>query len=243
MSNQRTPKSILPKVHSLPFLALLLACADSATAQEFFLQGADGARGLEGSAGSVGDPELVCDGTSCTLEQDLVVRGSGTFDTLEAVEASITIAEADGQTVNMSVWMPECPRGYRRDRTCPSCDRVILCVNGLDEMVKVGDFWVDRYEASVWQNANCTGTQYGIFEYDWDGADGFPHHGSFSTPLYACSVRDEIPSRWLTWFHAQSACAASGKRLLTNAEWQAAVAGTHDPPVDRQVSRGGGSSR
>ena len=96
-------------------------------------------------------------------------------------------------------------------------------------MVKVGDFWVDRYEASVWENADCTGTLYGGDADNWDEATEFPYHGSFTEPLHACSVRDVRPSRWLTWFQAQSACAASGKRLLTNGEWQAAVAGTNDP--------------
>jgi formylglycine-generating enzyme required for sulfatase activity len=33
----------------------------------------------------------------------------------------------------------------------------------------------------------------------------------------------------LSWFQANIACASSGKRLLTNAEWQAASAGTVDP--------------
>jgi formylglycine-generating enzyme required for sulfatase activity len=37
------------------------------------------------------------------------------------------------------------------------------------------------------------------------------------------------PSAYLTWFQAQAACAASGKHLITNAEWQAAVIGTRDP--------------
>jgi formylglycine-generating enzyme required for sulfatase activity len=37
------------------------------------------------------------------------------------------------------------------------------------------------------------------------------------------------PARFLSWFQAQQACALSGKRLLTNAEWQMAAAGTPDP--------------
>jgi len=98
-------------------------------------------------------------------------------------------------------------------------------------MIKVGDFWVDRYEASVWENADCTGTEYGGEMDNWADATGFPYHGSFSEPLFACSVAGVDPARFLTWFQAQAACAASGKRLLTNAQWQAAVAGTHDPGI------------
>ena len=37
------------------------------------------------------------------------------------------------------------------------------------------------------------------------------------------------PSRFLTWFQAQQACAASDKDLCTNEQWQAAAAGTWDP--------------
>jgi formylglycine-generating enzyme required for sulfatase activity len=47
--------------------------------------------------------------------------------------------------------------------------------------------------------------------------------------LFACSVSGVTPSMELTWFQAQTACEASGKHLCTNAEWQAAVAGTVDP--------------
>jgi formylglycine-generating enzyme required for sulfatase activity len=36
----------------------------------------------------------------------------------------------------------------------------------------------------------------------------------------------------VTWFQAEQACALSGKRLLTNQEWQRAAAGTPDPGAD-----------
>jgi formylglycine-generating enzyme required for sulfatase activity len=37
------------------------------------------------------------------------------------------------------------------------------------------------------------------------------------------------PSRFLTWFQAAAAARNAGKRLPTNAEWQAAALGTPDP--------------
>jgi formylglycine-generating enzyme required for sulfatase activity len=43
--------------------------------------------------------------------------------------------------------------------------------------------------------------------------------------LYAASIAGVPPSE-VTWFQAQQACANVGKRLLTNAEWQMAAAGT-----------------
>ena len=38
-----------------------------------------------------------------------------------------------------------------------------------------------------------------------------------------------VPSREITWFQAAQACASSGKRLCSNAEWQTAASGTLDP--------------
>jgi hypothetical protein len=51
----------------------------------------------------------------------------------------------------------DCPNGYAVESG--------VCKRGGDEMVKVGRgmsaFWIDRYEMSVWSNAEGTGTQYG----------------------------------------------------------------------------------
>jgi len=50
-----------------------------------------------------------------------------------------------------------------------------------------------------------------------------------SPGVYAVSIPGVSPSACLTWFQAQQACAASGKRLVRNEEWQRAAAGTPDP--------------
>jgi hypothetical protein len=50
--------------------------------------------------------------------------------------------------------------------------------------------------------------------------------------IYAVSLPGVPPSAFLTWFQAQAACKNSGKRLPTNAEWQAAANGTPDPGTD-----------
>ncbi|MBI3611096.1 MAG: SUMF1/EgtB/PvdO family nonheme iron enzyme [Nitrospirae bacterium] len=96
-----------------------------------------------------------------------------------------------------------------------------------DIMVKVGPLCVDKYEASVWSNPDGTVTQYGDTADDYPV--GFPDNGNWTTPVYAVSMAMVPPSRYITWFQAQQACALSGKRLLTNAEWQMAAAGTPDP--------------
>ena len=102
------------------------------------------------------------------------------------------------------------------------------CPDHAGEMVMVGDFCIDKYEISVWDNPDCdgTGNQYGEADGDWPA--GFPKNGNWTAELYACSISDVTPSSRMTWFQAAQACVLSGKRLCTNAEWQAAVAGTPD---------------
>jgi len=100
-----------------------------------------------------------------------------------------------------------------------------------DEMVRVGTFWIDRYELTLWSQPNCATT---ALSNESDEASqlesmGFAGNGNWSVPVYACSVAGHSPSRFLTFFQAQQGCALSGKRLCTNGEWQAAAAGTADP--------------
>jgi formylglycine-generating enzyme required for sulfatase activity len=92
--------------------------------------------------------------------------------------------------------------------------------------LKVGPLCVDMYEASVWSNRDGTGTQYGTTSDDYPAT--FPDNGNWTAPLYAVSMPGVKPATHITWFQAQQACALSGKRLLTNAEWQTAAAGTPD---------------
>jgi formylglycine-generating enzyme required for sulfatase activity len=53
-----------------------------------------------------------------------------------------------------------------------------------------------------------------------------------SNDIYALSLPGVAPSANITWFQAQAACENARKRLPSNAEWQAAVAGTPDPGPD-----------
>ena len=190
--------------------------------------------GEAGAAGEPGESPLDCDEAGCVLERNLTIVGdlSATEGDIAGSvtsdgEADISSVVVETLSVTTRVDTPECPAGYVREEVDVP-DHVVLCVRGLDEVVKVGDIWVDRYEASVWSRSDCSGTQFGDTD-DWGiVSDEFPYHGQFTTPLYACSVREVTPSRYLTWFQAQATCAASGKHLLSNAEWQAAVIGTYD---------------
>jgi hypothetical protein len=96
-------------------------------------------------------------------------------------------------------------------------------VAGTGAMVQVGPTCIDKYEASVWSSPTG-GTQYGVSSDDYPCND----NGQDCNNIYARSVAGVTPSAFITWFQAQQALANSGKRLPTNAEWQAAVAGTPD---------------
>ena len=143
----------------------------------------------------------------------------------------------------------DCPTGYAKstdagDAPFTVCRRT-LGGGRFDEVVKVGfgasAFWIDRYEASVWDNAATTGMR--LFRnFDSTSAD-FPKSGQWRTPgrtstvrsplptppAYAWSIRGVMPSSTMTWFQAQEACAASGKGLPTRDEWLRAAQGTEDP--------------
>jgi len=96
-------------------------------------------------------------------------------------------------------------------------------VAGTGVMVDVGSVCIDRYEVSVWSSPTG-GTQYGV------STDNYPcnDNGQNCENIYARSVAGVTPSRFITYYQAQQALANSGKRLPTNAEWQAAAAGTPD---------------
>lgn len=110
-------------------------------------------------------------------------------------------------------------------------DAINSCSSG---MVKVGSVCVDMYEASVWDNITG-GTQYGAtsdnYPCDNNGND-CSDTGQPAKLIYARSISGVTPSAYITWFQAQQACANSGKRLITNAEWQMAAAGTDDSGTD-----------
>ncbi len=96
------------------------------------------------------------------------------------------------------------------------------------DMVEVGAWCVDKYEASVW-DAPTGGTQYGSGGDDYLCQDNGQDCAPGLNPIYARSELGVTPSRFLTWFQANMACANVGKELLPNHIWQIAATGTSDP--------------
>ena len=114
------------------------------------------------------------------------------------------------------------------------------------DAVRSGPTCIDKYEASVWQippgntaviakikNGTVTlaeltaaGFQRGAASDDY-GA-GCPDTGNGCKDFYAVSIPGVTPSAFITWFQAAAAARNSGKRLPSNAEWQAAALGTPD---------------
>jgi hypothetical protein len=119
--------------------------------------------------------------------------------------------------------------------------------------VIAGTVCLDTYEESVWRVPNATTTNAGLVRRIQSGrasradltAAGAKQLGTTvdyapckdngqncANDIYAVSLPSEIPSKRITWFQAQEACANSGKRLPTNAEWQVGANGTPDPGPD-----------
>ena len=121
------------------------------------------------------------------------------------------------------------------------------------DSVQSGPACIDKYEASVWKlpagNAalkqkvldgtvtladlqNAGAVQHGCLAGQTAYPASFPQNGNWTKKRYAVSVPGVLPSTCISWFQAEQACAISGKRLLTNQEWQRAAAGTPDSGVD-----------
>jgi hypothetical protein len=128
---------------------------------------------------------------------------------------------------------------------------------GLDA-VPAGTACLDRYEASVWRVPDPATTnaplvrkiQLGlatILDLTAGGATRLGVGADDYAPctddgqncagdVYAVSLPSQIPSAHITWFQAQEACANSGKRLPTSAEWQVGADGTPDPGPDNRTT-------
>lgn len=126
------------------------------------------------------------------------------------------------------------------------------------DSVPSGTACMDRFEASVWRvpSANTDNADLvarirqgtatvadligaGATQLGTAGDDYAPCEdggAKCADDLFAVSLPSVSPASFATWFQAQEACANSGKRLPTSAEWQLAASGTPDPGPDDGVS-------
>jgi formylglycine-generating enzyme required for sulfatase activity len=126
------------------------------------------------------------------------------------------------------------------------------------DAVQAGTVCLDRYEASVWRVPNPTTTNAslvrriqlgratatdltagGATQLGTAGDDYAPctNNGqNCANDIYAVSLPSVMPSAFITWFQAEEACANSGKRLPTSAEWQVGANGTPDPGPDNGMT-------
>lgn len=193
-------------------------------------------------------PEGLFDGSDVLVDVDLpgatgVVRNASVNPVPYAIYSSTASSAAGALEARLAALEARdvaCPRGYTAatDPLMPPGGQ--LCVRPLaggtrDEVVKVGRgnsaFWVDRYEASVTSGEDGGGAA--LFEADGLIGD-LPRNGQWdrarsTPPAYAFSRTGRPPARWITWFQANEACHAAGKRLLSHEDWFAAVRGTVDP--------------
>jgi len=131
---------------------------------------------------------------------------------------------------------PECPPGYNADNESANLTVCRDPGRAPDELVRVGfgmsAFWIDRYEAILVLTSTDSPA-------DPAALATFPRNGQWTTPsppIAARSRKGVNPTSGITWFQANEACRASGKRLPTGDEWLAAARGTPDPGDDMGVA-------
>jgi formylglycine-generating enzyme required for sulfatase activity len=113
-------------------------------------------------------------------------------------------------------------------------------------MVPSGAGCIDRFEASLWKviDPGCIvqikqginlpphclqqAQQVGINGVDYTDVQCHFNGGGCKN-LFALALPGVIPARSINYFIAAAACRNTGKRLPSNAEWQAAALGTPDP--------------
>jgi len=159
------------------------------------------------SAGTYSVARITVDGygrvTAATSDPDSLASQ------LSTLTSTVSTLQADVNALKARL----CPGGWSAatEGALAYCTKV-LTDGSTDEMVKVADYWIDRYELSVVADGGTDGLETG-----------------YGTTAVGRSARNVTPKASVTWFQFQQMCANAGKRLCTNAEWQLAVTGTPDP--------------
>ena len=127
------------------------------------------------------------------------------------------------------------------------------------DSVESGPLCVDKYEASAWKTndpglirkikqgtvtlqnliaggAMQLGTGTSADNVVCDYGSACDQTGNGCTGVFAVSIPGVVPAQCVNWFMAAAMCRNSGKRLLTNQEWQVAAFGTPDPGTDNGMT-------
>jgi hypothetical protein len=169
---------------------------------------------LDGSASANLFPANLFDGSE--LQLGLTVDSDAEMSPRQPLD-SVPYAIAAGGLASR----PKCPPGYAQDAsitTFVDC-KATLSASQVDDMVRVGDYWIDRYEIS-----SCGGLLGDVT--------------GNSTSATGCSVSGVTPQSSLSWFQASEMCANAGKHLCTNQEWQTAAAGSPHPGANADGTGG-----
>ena len=133
--------------------------------------------------------------------------------------------------------------GEQEEELSPDC----ICP-GHPEMARVADpdtgeaYCIDRWEATVFENADCTGRVYGQEEGDWpeefpacvgcgeeepflnpgycNGCEEQQTGGQIDAQAAACSMPDMFPSHYISFFQAYYACLNADKYLCSTTQWE-----------------------
>jgi formylglycine-generating enzyme required for sulfatase activity len=136
--------------------------------------------------------------------------------------------DCDGETDEDAEPLDSCELGDQAadglDNNCDGlADEPGGCMRRVPEPVL--GVWIDVYEATIMEGADCTGGRYGEVGLDYPAE--WPQGPAAGTvELYACSLPGIRPSRAMTWYQARRACEAQGKRLCTKAEWATGCGGS-----------------
>ncbi len=137
----------------------------------------------------------------------------------------VVVPSADGQDLVFADGLePGCPSSWSvaTGWSCPDGDAPVAGNSTVEEagdagcpagMALVVDFCIDRFEASL---ARLPGE---------GGASWSPYVEPVGVAVRALSVRTATPQGYLDQITAAAACANSGKRLCTDAEWLRACRG------------------
>ena len=109
-------------------------------------------------------------------------------DAIDKLETKVTAQAAEITKLKV---IPVCPPGYSLDTKVTAYK---ICRRSKDEMVKVGDFWVDRYEMSIvdvttFNGGRCNGSggkQYGAGTND-DYPAGYPDSAKVAECPQGCT--------------------------------------------------------